>query len=334
METPGQGAREIDGLLGRCVLPELTIDDFVTGETNRLVAAAARRVSDSPGGAYNPLVIHGGAGLGKTHLLAAIAHRVREHHPSIPVWYDTLQRFAESVTIAGAAELESRLLRLGHRGLWLLDDAQYAADRPDVQDVLLRVWDLLVSNGGQIVVAMDRSPHEIDGFDERLLSRISGGLVLEIGFPDYDCRLEIVHRTAARRGATLDVGAAREIARCFYFSVRELQGAVNRVLAVQELEGRLVKAEEVVSLLTGLVPSAVSEFGEFLAEVSGTMADVSARLDGDATRAGRSDDTGTGAAAERPAPGTAGIRDPWFLSRERIVWDWPEPQDLVVETLD
>jgi chromosomal replication initiation ATPase DnaA len=259
--------------------PRFTFDSYIVGAANRLAAAAARRVAETPGSAYNPLFLYSASGLGKTHLLTSMGHHVRRLHPELGVIYDTLQNVVESVMDdIEAGERDALRWRLREVSVLLLDDVQFLAGRRGVQEELLRVWDGLSARGGQVVLASDRPPTDIDGLDDRLLSRFSGGLIVDVSAPDYETRVAIVLKKAEERGQTLVPGVAEILARIGYSNVRELQGSLNRVLAVQELDGRRVEAEEVARLLglSGTTP-ATDEFAAFLQEIVGTVGAAVAR---------------------------------------------------------
>jgi chromosomal replication initiator protein len=209
-----------------------TFDTLVVGPANSLAVAAGRRVAEAPGEAYNPLFIHGGSGLGKTHLLTAIGHEARRL-AGVDVVYLTPERPFESAA----------------RGVVLLDDAQLLGGERETQEELVREWDAHVAAGGQLVLASDRPPHEIYGLDSRLLGRLAAGLIVDLAPPDHGTRVEIARRTAIARGATLSPAVHQVLARIAFTNVRELQGAVTRLMAVQELEGRDVPAEDVGDLL-------------------------------------------------------------------------------------
>lgn len=254
--------------------PRFTFDAFVVGPANRLAVAAARRVSDTPGSTYNPLFIYSGSGLGKTHLLGAIGHQVERVH-SVPVVFDTLEHLMEAINAAvEAGERDAFRSRLRVAGLLLLDDVQFLAGQRQVQEELLRAWDALSSRGAQVVLTSDRPPQEIDGLDDRLLSRLSGGLIVDMSPPDYETRIAIARRKAGERGSTLSKEVYQALARIAFTNVRELQGALNRLIAVQELEGREVTLEEVPRLLGSAAERGHDEFGEFLADIAGSVGAV------------------------------------------------------------
>ena len=258
----------------------LTFESFIVGTSNRLAAAAARRVADAPGTAYNPLFVYSASGLGKTHLIVAIGHYIRRVHADVPVVYDTLEHVMEGVMEAiQAGERDAFRSRLRNATVLLLDDVQFLAGRHGAQEELLRAWDTLAVRGGQIVLTSDRPPSEIDDLDQRLMSRFSGGLIVDLSPPDYETRVAIVRRKAEERGHSLSEGVAETLAKRAFANVRELQGGLNRILAVQELDSRPVSAEEASRLLgVSVAQPAADEFGSFLDEIAGTLSEVVARV--------------------------------------------------------
>lgn len=263
--------------------PQLTFESLVVGSGNRLAYAAARRVAEAPGTSYNPLFIYSASGLGKTHLLHGIGHHARSLHPDLNLVYDTLESFVARVTEAFQKGRDDEFrAQLASNTMLLLDDVQFLAGQHRMQEELLRAWDQVATAGGQVVLTSDRPPPEIDALDQRLLSRFSGGLIMDVAAPDYETRVAIVRRTAERRGQNLAEGVAEALARTAFGNVRELQGGLNRVLAVQELEGRSVGSDEVAALLGGMgARSTVSEFDSFLADITETVTDVVAEPAGE-----------------------------------------------------
>lgn len=230
--------------------PRLSFDTFVVGPTNRLASAAARRAAESPGRSYNPLFLYSASGLGKSHILTAIGHLAVRTHPGANIVYETLEGYLDQLTRA-LQEGRGDRVREQYEGadVLLLDDVQFLTGQDQAQEMLLRALDTLTSRDAQVVLASDRPPAEIDGLDARLLSRFSGGLIVDIGQPDYETRVAIMRRKVEEREATLARGVAEAMARFPFRNVRELQGALNRLLAVQDLEGRVVKVGDLSSLL-------------------------------------------------------------------------------------
>ncbi len=262
--------------------PRFTFETFVVGTANRLAAAAARRVAESPGSSYNPLFIYSASGLGKTHLVTAVGHLVSRVHPDLSVEYSTLEQFMDDVTQAvEAGHRDAFRSRLAGIGLLILDDVQFLAGRHRTQEELMRAWDALSARGGQVVLASDRPPQEIDALDDRLVSRFSGGLIVDIGAPDYETRVAIILRKAESVGQGLVEGVPEAVARLSFTNVRELHGALNRIFAVQELEGRRIEAGEVMTLIGPARDSAAragasddDEFGAFVTDITGALEEV------------------------------------------------------------
>ncbi len=255
--------------------PKLTFENFVVGPANRLASAAARRAAEAPGANYNPLFLYGGSGLGKSHILIAMAHQARKRPEGPDVIYSTTEEFLEELAAALAAgERDGLRDRYRDLDILLLDDVQFLAGQPEAQEMLLRTLDLLTTSGRQIVLASDRPPADMDGLDARLLSRFAGGLIVDIAPPEFETRVAIVRRKADERGQTLLPGVAEALARHSFRNVRELGGGLNRVLAVQELEGREVGVEDLPALLGGGTTRGRvggDEFQDLLAGVAGAL---------------------------------------------------------------
>lgn len=258
--------------------PKLTFDSFVVGPANRLATAAARRTAESPGTAYNPLFIYSASGLGKSHIMHAMAQHAQVGHPSAKVRYQTTEGYLDE--LAKALSQGSRdALRSEYQSLdiLLLDDVQFLTGHSEAQEMLLRALDAMTGEGKQIILASDRPPADINGLDERLVSRFSGGLLVDIAQPEYETRVAIVRRKAEQRGATLEKGVAEAIARFPFLNVRELQGGLNKILAIQELEEAQVTADEARAILgpvDGLGDVAGGEQGESGAAEGESAADA------------------------------------------------------------
>lgn len=257
----------------------LRFDNFVVGPANRLAAAAARAVAESPGTVYNPLFVHGNPGLGKTHLLAAIGEQARALHPELVVEYVALEDFVEQLHEAiasGQADAVKR--RYQGVGLLLLDDVQFLSGRPETQSEVLRVFNALQGSGRQIVMASDRAPSEIADVDDRLLNRLSGGLIVDMGAPDFDTRVSILHHKAAERKVRFGPGVLEELARSSIANVRELQGALNQLVAHQSLLGQFLTVVDVWHILgAARLNEQPDEFDAFLQDIA---TGVAASVDG------------------------------------------------------
>ncbi len=225
-------------------------ENYVVGSANRLAVSAARAVAQAPGAAFNPLFIYSGSGLGKTHLLLAIGHLGRQLQPDLKVAYSTVDELVDELNASVASSAVDALReRYQNVNVLLLDDVQFLAGRRETQSEILRLFNGLQRSGRQVVLTSDRPPAEIADLDERLITRFSGGLVVDVGAPDYETRAAIARVKSDERGAQFETGVLDEVARIPFGNVRELQGALNRLIACQTLGERAVTALNVRELL-------------------------------------------------------------------------------------
>jgi chromosomal replication initiator protein len=254
-------------------------DNYVVGSANRLAVAAAHAVADAPGSVYNPLFIYSGSGLGKTHLMNAIGNQALSINPVLNVEYVPLEDFVEQLHASIAtAEMDRFKQRYGRVDCLLIDDVQFLTGRRETQSELLRLLNALQGTGRQIVMTSDRPPNEIADVDERLISRLSGGLIVDIGVPDFETRVAILRAKCEERQASFAPGVIEELARAEFTNVRELQGALNRLLAHQAVDGTLTPSQ--VAGLIGTpepqapaaAPDAHDEFLSFLTDVASAVA--------------------------------------------------------------
>jgi chromosomal replication initiation ATPase DnaA len=258
--------------------PRFTFESFVVGPANRLASAAARRAAERPGVSYNPLFIFAAEGLGKTHVLGAIARHVEMVYPDKVVEYQTpdefLRAFVGASGVKGEAEVQARFADVD---ILLLDNVQFLTPQKDVQDVLLSTLKALTGEGKQVVLACDRPPADIDGLGAALRTRLEGGLLVAIGAPEYETRVAIVTKWAETRGSPLEPAVADAIGRFPWTTVGELEEALNRILDILGKGDRVLSPEDVTFLLEQGAPKeeeeSGSELGQFLDELSGTVAD-------------------------------------------------------------
>jgi len=267
--------------------PRFTFDTFVVGAANRLAVTAGRTVAENPGSAYNPLFIYSGSGLGKTHLLMAVGHAAKAIAAQLNIEYLTLDEYVEAFHAAIAAgQGDAFRRRFQNVDVLLVDDVQFLTNRKEMQTELLRLTEALQQSSHQIVLASDRPPAEIADLDGRLISRFSGGLVVDMGIPDYETRVAILRRKAEERGSKFQPGVLETVAKVEYPNVRELMGALNRLIAFQAVNDMAINEEAVRKVLgiptaassaaaspAAASPAAASsdEFSQFLSDVTVTV---------------------------------------------------------------
>ena len=249
-------------------------DNFVVGAANRLAVSAVRAVADTPGVVYNPLFIYSSSGLGKTHLLGALGVQVKHLHPDLTCEYATLDDFVDQLHNAIASgQAEAFKRRYQSVGVLLLDDVQFLTGKPETQSEMLRVLNALQANGRQVVMTSDRPPSEIADVDQRLVTRLSGGLIVDIGAPDYETRVAILRHKCEERGATFAPGVLEEVARGSAANVRELQGTLNRLIAQQAILDSPLGIDEARTMLgSGHGTMQPNEFESFLSDVAVAVA--------------------------------------------------------------
>jgi chromosomal replication initiator protein len=267
--------------------PGFTFDRFVVGPSNQFATAAAEAVADRPGQAYNPLYIYGGSGLGKTHLLHAIAHRVDERQKrrknKLKVVYMTTEQFVNEL-INCIRRKQMELFRQTFRGvdILLLDDIQFIAGKEQTQQEFFHTFNTLQSTGRQVVFTSDARPADIPGLEERLRSRFLQGLIADIQPPDLETRCAILREKARAIGWELPEDVVLFIARRVQKNVRELEGYLNRTIAYAQLKNTKISVEVVRMALFELLPdqrqTSASDVIRFVAQHYGIrVADLKGR---------------------------------------------------------
>ncbi len=224
--------------------PEYTFETFVRGKNSDLAFAAAQAVANAPARAYNPLFIYGKVGLGKTHLLQAIGNHVLKAHTNLTVAYTTSERFTiELIQAIGANTTDQFRSRYRTVDVLLIDDVHFLRNKEGTQEELFHTFNELYGNSKQIVLSSDRPPEELQGLQDRLISRFRWGLVVDIQPPDLETRMAILREKARRRGVTVPDTILELIASRITSNVRDLEGALIRVIAYLELgQGPLTPA--------------------------------------------------------------------------------------------
>ena len=241
--------------------PNYTFDAFVAGPSNRFAHAAAMAVAEAPPSkAYNPLFIYGGVGLGKTHLLIAVGHHMYRLKPSLRVKYVTSEQFVTEF-IKAVRERQGDGFRQRYRevDVLLVDDIQFLAKREETQTEFFHTFNHLHTAGRQIVIASDRPPHELSGMEERLTSRFRWGLCVDVQPPDLETRIAILQLKAERESIAVPPDVVEFVASKFDQSVRELEGALVRVVAWSELTAQPIDVTLAERALQDLIPQTENE---------------------------------------------------------------------------
>ncbi len=235
--------------------PRFTFKNFVVGKSNELAFAAAKRVSENNLVSFNPLFLFGGVGLGKTHLMHAIAWEIKEREPRRKVVYLSAEKFMyEFVKSLRYKDTMAFKEKFRSVDVLMIDDIQFIAGKESTQEEFFHTFNSLVGQSKQIIISGDRAPSDLDGLEERLQSRLSFGLVGEIHKADYELRLSILHtKIEARKDVTVDEEIIQFLAKKISSNVRELEGALRRLVAHSELVNRPINLQVAQQLLHDLL---------------------------------------------------------------------------------
>ncbi|NLX90235.1 MAG: chromosomal replication initiator protein DnaA [Firmicutes bacterium] len=241
--TNKNNSAEFKDLSGVCkwLNPKYTFDSFVIGGSNRLAHAAALAVAESPSKAYNPLFIYGGVGLGKTHLMHAIGHYVISNNTSEKVAYLSSEKFTNHF-INAIRDNKTVDFRNKYRNIdiLLIDDIQFLAGKEQTQEEFFHTFNALHENNKQIVISSDRPPKEIPTLEDRLRSRFEWGLITDIQPPDLETRIAILRKKSSREGIIIPDDVLLFIAQKIETNIRELEGALIRIIAYSSLEDKQI----------------------------------------------------------------------------------------------
>lgn len=237
-----------------------TFDTFVIGPGNRFPHAASLAVAEAPAEAYNPLFIYGGVGLGKTHLMHAIGHHVLSNKPNAKVIYTSSEKFTNEF-IKSIRDNETEAFREKYRKIdvLLIDDIQFIQNKEQTQEEFFHTFNELHQNKKQIVISSDRPPKEIAKLEDRLRSRFEWGLIVDITPPDYETRMAILQKKIEEENLEIPAEALNYIANQIQSNIRELEGALTRLLAYSKLQGKPITTELTAEALKDIIQSPKSK---------------------------------------------------------------------------
>ena len=248
------GAKPGAEALGAGLDPRYTFANFVVGKPNELAFAVARRTAESATVAFNPLFLYGGVGLGKTHLMHAIAWHIREQDPSRNVVYLSAEkfmyRFVQALRFRDTMSFKEQFRSVD---VLMIDDVQFISGKDSTQEEFFHTFNALVEDGRQVIISADKSPTDLEGMEERLRSRLGWGMVADIHPADYELRLGILQSKAERARITVPDKVLEFLAHRISSNVRELEGALTRIAAHASLVGREITIDSAAELLSDLL---------------------------------------------------------------------------------
>ena len=259
--------------------PKYTFDSFVVGNNNRFAHAAALAVAEAPATSYNPLFLYGGVGLGKTHLMHAIGNSILRKNKNYNILYVTSEKFTNQL-INSIKDNSNEQFRNKHRNIdvLLIDDIQFIAGKERVQEEFFHTFNALHENGKQIILSSDRPPKDIQLLEDRLKSRFEWGLIADISNPDYETRLAILRKKAQLDNINIDDEILSNIATRIDTNIRELEGALNKLIAKASLTNSPITLEMAERAINDIIAQQDKVFSsEFVQETVAKYFNIDAK---------------------------------------------------------
>lgn len=233
-------------------------ESFIVGKQNELAHASAQAVSNQPGGVYNPLYLYGGVGLGKTHLLQAIGNELIRKKPSTKILYVTCERFTNDfISALKGGKISNFKNRYRTVDVLLVDDIQFITGKEGTQEEFFHTFNQLYQNNKQIVISSDRPPKAIPALENRLVSRFECGMLADVGSPDFETRVAILDAKCQEKAYRLEREILNHVATVVQINVRELEGALNKIIAFHQFKNEKPTIESVKPMLTSFQPTSM-----------------------------------------------------------------------------
>lgn len=253
-KKPAEGQKQTQNNQTGGLNSQYTFETFVIGQNNELAHAASTAVAKNPGSQYNPLFIYGGVGLGKTHLMHAVGNKALANNPSMKILYVTSEKFTNDYVAAlGQKRMDSFKALYRNVDMLLVDDIQFIAGKEQTQEVFFHTFNELRDKGKQIILTSDRLPKDIPSIEQRLVSRFEWGMVADISAPNLETRMAILQTKLNKKGVEVSKEVIEFIAENVINNIRELEGALNKLLIYQQIENKPLTLEQAKTILASIV---------------------------------------------------------------------------------
>ncbi len=231
-----------------------TFDNFIVSSNNELANAACQSITTDPGKNYNPLFVYGGVGLGKTHLLQATGNKIQENYPHFKIRYVSMERFSNELVDAiqnnKAKEFKNQYINLD---VLILDDIQFLSGKEKSQEEFFHVFEALNQLNKQVILSSDRPPKSISTLEDRLRSRFEGGMIVDVEKPDFETRLAIIDQKLKEKDFILNKEISEYLAKNIYHNIRELEGALNKIIVTFQFQNKIPELNDVINLTKDII---------------------------------------------------------------------------------